>query len=68
MNSSDFSFPSHIPVFLDELSDEAIANARSVCGNDSQCIYDFSQTNNEELAMVTMTINQENEMNQMMAG
>ena len=68
LSSRNFSFPSHMPVFLDELSDEAIANARSVCGNDSQCIYDFSQTGNEELAMVTMTTNQENEMNQMMAG
>ena len=42
-------------MFLDEQLTEAIANARSVCGNDSQCIYDFSQTGNEELAMVSMT-------------
>ena len=60
--AGNFSDPGHMPVFLDELSDAAIANARSVCGNDSQCIYDFSQTGNEELAMVTMTTNEVNVM------
>ena len=59
---SNFSFPDHMPVFLDELSADAIAEARRVCGNDSQCIYDFSQTGNEELAMVTMTTNEVNIM------
>ena len=68
MSTRDFASPSHMPVFLDELSADAIADARRVCGNDSQCIYDFSQTGNEELAMDTMTTNQENEMNQIMAG
>ena len=51
-----------MPVFLDELSDDAIADARRVCGNDSLCIYDFSQTGNEELAIVTMTTNEVNIM------
>ena len=68
MSTRNFSNPSHMPVFLDELSDGLIAEARRVCGNDSECIYDFSQTGNEELAIDTMTTNQENEMNEIMAG
>ena len=68
MSTANYSFPDHMPVFLDELSNETIASAKIVCGNDSQCIYDFSQTGNEELAMATTTINQENVMNQMIEG
>ena len=68
LSAANFSFPDHEPVFLDELSNATLTEARSVCGSDSQCIYDFSQTGSEELAMVTTTTNQENEIEQMITG
>ena len=68
LSAANFSFPDHEPVFLDELSNATLTEARRVCGSDSQCIYDFSQTGSEELAMVTMKTNQENEMEQLIIG
>ena len=68
LSTANFSFPNHEPVFLDELSNATLTEARRVCGSDSQCIYDFSQTGSEELAMVTIKTNQENEMEQQIIG
>ena len=62
LTAANFSFPDHMPVFLDELDNNTLAEARRVCGNDSQCIYDFSQTGNEQLAMNTLETNRDNEM------
>ena len=64
---ANFSFPAHMPVFLDELDNGTLSSAREVCGTDPQCIYDFSQTGNEELAMATMATNRDNEMGQMLS-
>ena len=68
LSTANFSFPNHEPVFLDELSNATLTEARRVCGSDSQCIYDFSQTGSEELAMVTIKTNQENKMEQQIIG
>ena len=68
LSAANYSFPDHEPVFLDELSNATLNEARRVCGSDSQCIYDFSQTGSEELAMVTTITNQENEMGMTISG
>ena len=68
LSAANFSFPAHMPVFLDELNSSTLAEARRVCGNNSQCIYDFSQTGNEELAMTTLETNRDNEMGMTVAG
>ena len=66
MSSGDFSNLSFVPVFLDEIP--SLSSAQEVCGNDSQCAYDFIQTGNMELALCTLETNRENEMAQLVSG
>ena len=68
LSAADFSFPDHMPVFLDELDNSTLSEAREICGQDLQCIYDYSQTGNRELAMITMETNQENRMELTLSG
>ena len=58
---ANFSNPNHIPVFLDEID---TTQAAEVCGNNVQCIFDFNQTGNIQLAQSTQQIQTENENNQ----
>ena len=67
LTAANFSFPAHMPAFLDELDNTTLSRARDLCGSDSQCIYDFSQTGNMELAMATMVTNRDNRMEQTIA-
>ena len=67
LTAANFSFPGYMPAFLDELDNNTLSSARELCGSDSQCIYDFSQTGNMELAMATLETNRENRMEQTIA-
>ena len=55
-----FQHPDHTPVFVAQLNptSEQIA----VCGEDKQCLYDFAQTGNKEIAVSTMETAETNEM------
>ena len=55
-----FQHPDHTPVFVAQLNptSEQIA----VCGEDKQCLYDFAQTGNKEIAVTTMKTAETNEM------
>ena len=67
---ANFSDPNHEPQFLDELDNKTRQEAEAVCGGSEniQCIFDFSQTGNRELALDTqMTLNTSEE-NQRIAG
>lgn len=62
-NVSTFSDPNHMPTFLDELDNETRTAAIAVCGETNiECIFDFSQTGNQELAISTLNTNNENVM------
>ena len=61
---ANFSNPNHIPVFLDEIDSTTRQQAAKVCGNNIQCIFDFVQTGNMQLAQNTQYIQMENENNQ----
>lgn len=67
---STFSVPAHVPIFLDQLSDDTIADATEVCGSidNIECIFDFSQTGDLALAMSTMETNNQNNEDQMAVG
>ena len=58
-----FHHPDHTPVFVAQLNptSEQIA----ICGEDKQCLYDFVQTGNEEIAVSTMKTAATNEMDSM---
>ena len=61
----NYSNPNHVPVFLDQIDAETRAEAERICGgsNKIECIFDYSQTKNEELALDTQTTMEQNELN-----
>ena len=66
---ANFSVPNHKPQFLDELDNVTRKKAEDVCGGpqNTQCIFDYSQTGNRELAQNTQRTLEENEENQKIA-
>ena len=66
---ANFSVPDHKPLFLDELDNVTRKKAEDVCGGQQniQCIFDYSQTGNRELAQNTQRTLEENEENQKIA-
>ena len=56
----NFSFPNHIPVFLDEVINQSDTNATAQCGGNSQCIFDAAQTGDISVGLNTMQISSEN--------
>ena len=66
-NVSTMSDPYHRPIFLDEIDNETLSEAAGICGGveNVECLFDFSQTRNEELAQATAsTDNKNNEIQQ----
>ena len=57
----NFSDPNHIPPFLDEIRANLAGNVTltNVCGSNTQCLFDFGQTGNEDVGMATMMFEQE---------
>ena len=60
-NVSTFSDPNHIPPFFDEISTilEGNVTLTNICGNNTQCLFDFGQTGSEAIGMSTMEFMQE---------
>ena len=60
-NVSTFSQPDHMPPFLDEVIAKLVGNSTftDVCGNDTECLFDFSQTGDEAVGMATMQFTEE---------
>ena len=70
MTVDDFSKPSHRPVYLDEVVMDVMANNGEIataCGNNPQCIFDYSQTNDMNVGMATLATTEENMMEQTQA-
>ena len=56
-----FSYPNHIPPFLDEILYNLMGNSTltDVCGDNVECLFDFDQTGDIEVGMAAMTIENE---------
>ena len=56
-----FSFPDHAPPFLDEILSNLMGNSTltDVCGNNVECLFDFSQTGNMEVGMAAISVENE---------
>ena len=59
-------FPDYQPVFADEFvpSQEQL----QVCGGHHQCAYDYAQTGNKEIGLMTKTIQSRNAENEVLLG
>ena len=56
-----FSQPDHMPPFLDEIRTDLEGNnsLTAICGNNTECLFDFSQTGDEAVGMATMAFMEE---------
>lgn len=57
-----FSDPDHTPVFLDDVVASASEEVLEVCGGDAACIFDFTETGSELVALATQETNANNSM------
>ena len=55
-SASDFSNPSHMPSFLDEIRSSLEGNSDlvEICGNNTQCMFDIDQTGDTNVGMDTL--------------
>ena len=67
MSARDFSNPSHLPAFLDEVLSTASDETRALCGDNPECIFDATETGNMDIGLETLQTNQENNNDQMIA-
>ena len=60
-NVDTFSIPDHIPPFLDEILSDLTGNSTltDVCGNNVECLFDFSQTGDMEVGMAAIAVENE---------
>ena len=63
---ASYQYPNHQPAFLDQLT--PTVEQMEQCGNDKQCVYDYSQTGDIEIGLATMNVEQSNSMDQMLLG
>ena len=63
---SSFQHPDHTPVFTNQL--DPTADQLAVCGEDKQCLYDYSVTGSVEIATATMKIAENNTMDSTILG
>ena len=56
-----FSVPNHVPPFLDEIRSDLMGNSTltDVCGDNLECLFDFSQTGDVEVGMAAMAVENE---------
>ena len=64
------SDPYHQPIFLDEIDNETLSEAADICGGieNVECLFDFSQTRNKELAQATASTDSKNNEIQQIVG
>ena len=57
----NFSDLNHTPPFLDEVLLDLMENSTltDVCGNNAECLFDFSQTGDVEVGMAAMAVENE---------
>jgi len=58
---NSFAFPDHVPPFLDELLTSLMGNStlQNVCGDNAECLFDFSQTDDPDVGMAAMMVENE---------
>lgn len=60
-NISTYVITEHEPPFLDEITEELLANVQltDICGNSLQCLYDYSQTGDSSIGLFATNFQQE---------
>lgn len=68
MSAEDFSFPNHIPTFLDDVLAGAPQELMDQCGSDSMCIFDATQTGDVAIGLETKTLIETDILNREIVG
>ena len=64
LTAANFSYPDHIPAFLDEVVNSASEEVLDVCGDNLECIYDAAQTGDISIGLETMQADADNKIDQ----
>ena len=67
LSADNFSHPDHTPEFLDEVLANADPRTHDLCKGNVQCIFDASQTGNEEVGRATLQFDNNARQNEMEA-
>lgn len=57
-SAANYSFPDHVPPFLDEILSNLTSNSTlvDVCGDNVECLFDFGQTGDADVGMAAMMV------------
>ena len=66
-SAANYSHPSYIPAFLEDVLANASNAIKMACSNDSSCIFDYSQTGSMAIGLGTLATNTQNNINNMIA-
>ena len=60
-SEATYSVPNHVPPFMDELLPTLLENETlvEVCGDNIECLFDFSETGDVEVGMSTVAVENE---------
>lgn len=60
-SATTFSMPNHVPPFMDEVLPGLLQNMTlvEVCGDNAECLFDFSETGDIEVGMATLAVENE---------
>ena len=64
MTAENFSFPEHEPLFFDDIVSEAPSEIITACGDDLQCVFDYSATGDEDIGLGTLVAYENNTRDQ----
>ena len=67
MSTANYSFPEHLPAFVDEVVASASQEVLDACNDNIRCIFDASQTGNLEIGVNSMQTEETNMENEMIA-
>ena len=68
LGPGNYSHPYHIPAFLDEVVANASPEVLAACGNNTECIFDASETGDISIGLETMAIDDNSKKDQAIAG
>lgn len=68
LSPANFSFPEHMPDFVDEVVMNAPAEVVDMCDGNTRCIFDATQTGNIDVGLDTMHTEETNMEDRVLSG
>lgn len=68
LSSTNFSFPDHLPLFVDEVVAGASQQVLDTCQANTRCIFDATQTGVLDIGIDSVKVDEINQEDQMFSG